>query len=760
MARTVRTKSKSGSAAKKERPKASNLEHELYQTLFKEAADGIFVSDSQGNYIDVNLRGYKMLGYTRREILRMNLRDLIPAEERKTNPVHIEELLAGKIIVNERSLQCKNGKLLPVEISGRLLSDGNLLGIVRDISARKTAEQVIGMLARFPSENPNPVMRVGFDGKILYANDASQPLLDEWKTGIGRALPKTWKTFLAERTRDRSRVSVDVPCGERVFSILFAPMPEVGYVNVYGRDVTERKQVEAQRESLLEIINTSLNEIYVFNRKTLRFEYVNMGAQRNLGYTLEQLRQMSPLDIKPEFTEDSFREILRPLVEGKQSTLVFRTAHRRADGNNYPVEVHLQLMGQADDSVFLAVIFDITERKHAEEILHQREEQYRTLVEQIPAIVYVDDATAAPGHTVYVSPQIETILGLTPEEWMQGDLDVWVSHIHPDDRQRTLAAYLRCFKNGEPMDSEYRMAAADGRLIWFREQAIRLRDENGKPYLIHGMMYDITERKQAEEKLAASEAELRALFVSMTDVVVIYDADGRYVKIAPTNPINLYRPPENMLGKTVHEVLPKEQADFIVGKIGEAIQTGQAVTGEYALQIGDRELWFAASASRLSENTAIWIAHEITERKQAEEALRVSEEKFKTLFNSANDATFTMNHTTFLDCNATTEKIFRCSRDQIVGHSPIDFSPERQPDGRLSSELAVEKIEAAFAGQPQTFEWLHTHLDGTPFDAEVSLNCVFIGGGFILQAIVRDVTERKRAEEKLRESEARFSRLL
>ncbi|MBA4421329.1 MAG: hypothetical protein C0391_09300 [Anaerolinea sp.] len=152
----------------------------------------------------------------------------------------------------------------------------------------------------------------------------------------------------------------------------------------------------------------------------------------------------------------------------------------------------------------------------------------------------------------------------------------------------------------------------------------------------------------------------------------------------------------------------------------------------------------------LESETLSGMIMDITERKQAEDQLRESEEKFKTLFNSANDAIFTMNHTTFLDCNTTTEKIFSCSKDQIVGHSPIDFSPELQPDGSFSSKSAVEKIEAAFSGEPQFFEWLHIRLDGTPFSAEVSLNRVFIGGEYILQAIVRDISERKQAEDQIR----------
>lgn len=175
---------------------------------------------------------------------------------------------------------------------------------------------------------------------------------------------------------------------------------------------------------------------------------------------------------------------------------------RRKNGSEFPVEISLSPVQTVDTLMVMGTIRDITERRRAELQLRNAEARYRTLVEGIPAVTFMAalDETAADISSVYVSPQIESLLGFTQKEWLE-DPVLWYRQLHPDDRERWHLEFARTCATAEAFDSVYRFMARDGRIVWVNGHATVVRDGDGRPIFLQGIAFDITQRKQAEQAM-------------------------------------------------------------------------------------------------------------------------------------------------------------------------------------------------------------------------------------------------------------------
>jgi PAS domain S-box-containing protein len=233
-------------------------------------------------------------------------------------------------------------------------------------------EEEIRGLAKFPSENPNPVLRVAKDGTVIYANEASLPLLSSWGCQEGQPLPHDWRQFTLGVLCSGSNEEIEVEVGNRMFSLTFAPVMDAGYVNAYGLDITKRKQAEEalreSREKYREMINGMNDTVWVIGFDG-KFIDVNETAVKVLGYSGEELLSMGPADIDSHLTEEQIRDLIRRMPSDEIQ--VFETEHATKEGKTIPVEISSSLVTYQGRRAILSIARDITERKRAEEELQR-----------------------------------------------------------------------------------------------------------------------------------------------------------------------------------------------------------------------------------------------------------------------------------------------------------------------------------------------------------------------------------------------------
>jgi PAS domain S-box-containing protein len=458
-----------------------------------------------------------------------------------------------KVVENQgdlQSLPCRvinptDGQTVWLEISAKIVYDldGNperMFGVAQNITESKNIQNEITVISRMPAENPNPVMRIHRDGKILYANPASAALLEDWMQGLQPVIPEELQTTIKQTFTSGMKMETEFGHAGKHFSFTVVPLVDAGYVNLYGKDITERKKVESElaeyarqqealyrlsdrlhrTESLADVFDAALdailNALQCDRASILLYDdtdVMRFVAWRGLSDAYRQSTEghspwkpdaihPKPISMDDVRTADVSESLRVVIVEEGIGALAF-----------IPLVVHEKLIGkfmiyynathtfdEAELDLSLTIANQLAagiDRRRAEEERLQSEERFRTLANAMPSIVW----TAAPdGAITYANDQWFRYAGITPEENAKG----WPELVlHPDDYERCIREWTHALQTvPDEYLIEVRNRRYDGSYRWFQTRAVPARDASGNVRAWYGVTTDIHERIEAEHRMA------------------------------------------------------------------------------------------------------------------------------------------------------------------------------------------------------------------------------------------------------------------
>ncbi len=274
------------------------ISEERLQSILDNTTAVIYVKDLAGRYLLINHRYEDLFHIRRDELVGRTDNDLFPreiADAFRNNDLRVIE--TGRALEMEELAPHDDGIHTYISIKFPLRGPGGgiyaVCGISTDITERKRAEQAAQYLAKFPDEDPSPVMRVSNDGEVLYANAASAALLGDWNTGVGKKLPAEWQRIIREVAIENVGRTVEILCGKEVYAVLFVPIVGQGYVNLYGSDITRRKKAEEDIRRQALVFENMYDGVLLVDLQN-RIVGLNPSAEKILGSSRRRLMGRSP----------------------------------------------------------------------------------------------------------------------------------------------------------------------------------------------------------------------------------------------------------------------------------------------------------------------------------------------------------------------------------------------------------------------------------------------------------------------------------
>jgi len=651
--------------------------------------------------------------------------------------------------------------------------------LLREVEERQQIEDRLKeseeLFLAFMQHLPGGAVIRDLRGRYLFANKAwEKAFAKKWQ---GKTLEEIWPADAARHLRelDHKAMATGEPV-ETEITLLQEEGPHTWLINCFpilgqdgrgvlvgsaGVDLTKRRKTEeALRESekrFRQLVEHAVDAFFVHDKgKILE---VNQQACNSLGYTREELLTMTVADLEVAISADD----LQKSWEQPKSPVTIRGAHRRKDGSTFPVEVHAGDIIYGGRHLRLALARDITERLDSEEALKQSEIKYRTLAEAAPSGISI---IGKDGRYKYLNPKFEELFGYTLADIPTGR--EWFSKAFPDPSYREIVVsdWMEEFKRpqvGEVKPRTFRVSCQDGatKVVNFRAVALAAGD-----YLI--FYEDITKRVRAEEALRQSEENYRLLVGQIPAMVFKGYANGTVEFFDPKiESLTGYKKEDFNSGRLKWtDLILSEDAPGAREALFQALKEDYSYVREYRIRKKDGGILWIQGRGQIFCNAAGRIEYisgvlfDISERKEVEEALRQSEEKYRLLVNQIPAVVFQSYADWSLDCLG--RKI-----ESLTGYAKEDFDSRRLKWCDLIPAEEMDYVKQTFVDALKTSHksYVREHRIRKKSGEYAWVQCrgqIFLDGqGTVasVSGVTFDITQRKQAEKALQESE-RLYRLL
>jgi PAS domain S-box-containing protein len=764
---------------------------EKYRVLFNQSRDGIALIDLKtGLIVDCNKQFENLSGRDLRQLKKTDIWKLRPPAKVKTAKKKFLEIKkSGWGGSAELEFQKPDGEIIPVEFVSRVVKiQGKklILSAVRDITPRKRAEAALQKLTQDLGERVKELNCLyGIAGLI----EKPGIPLEEILQGTVDLIPPAWrhaeitcarvvlekKVFSSRKFRQTAwKQSSDIRAHERLVGALevyyLEKRPEShegpflreernlidAIAERLGRVIERRKTEKALEQSerkYREFVDSLPQIAFEVDRKG-NLTFINRRALENYGYSEEDFDKglnVSQLVIPED--RGRLKSAIAIRLRGESSTRDEYTALRK-DGTRFPIVVHSRPIVRENKVLGLrGIAVDITERKEAERALQESEKKYRTLVEQsLQGIVVIQDF-----RVLFANTAVTQICGYTVEELLSLSQERIRSLVHPGDRDLVwgrLADRLA----GRPVPRRYecRIIPKDGASRWV-EMFSTLIQYGGKP-AVQAVLVDITERRETEQALEQTNKRMEALLDHTHMMVAYLDPQFNFIKVNRAYARADERDPAFFPGKNHFDLYPHKENKEIFRRV---VETGKPYFAsgkpfEYA-EHPERGVTYwdwglvPIKDPEGSVTGLVLTVLNVTERKRAEDSLRESEERFHRVAQTASDAILTVDSRgSIVFWNLAAEAMFGYSADEAVNKPLTMIMPERFHKAyKKRMEQSPSAGEARIIGR--IVEMYGLRKNGREFPLELSIATWKTGEETFFTGIVRDITERKRAEENIKQ---------